>query len=150
MSIYTDKPMVEKRFYRVIEQPDKIVILPHTLSSFLDVQAALEHACRHFFEEYATLPDLIVMNALDRIQLPSSEWEVFQHISLSGTDDLVVRYYYCIQIIRAREVICIGRETPTITHVYVLLEDAPLTPLEHIYDTSQHHLETFIALFLSS
>lgn len=84
----------------------------------------LQQACEQFFEEYITLPDYLILSAIERIQLPYREWSTF-----------LFNLSYPIPIHTWQEigfpavcggVLCVGIEAQYCVQASITLSDTPL------------------------
>lgn len=121
--------------YHIAPKPDKPVFLQHSLSYFLPVHESLNHACVHFFEEYMMLPDVILLSALTRIQLPPNQWEIFlcygsYPIRLHHPHEPLIQRIFPRLFLPYDRVLCLGRMRQSHTTLTVSFQDTTLVPIE--------------------
>lgn len=107
-------------------KPAKHVLFQHRLSPFLPVSQSLDFACTHFFKEYMMLPDIILLSALARVQLPSTQWELFlcygsYAIPLYHPQEPLIQHAFPHLFLPYEYILCIGRKQslPTFTQPYI-------------------------------
>lgn len=114
-------------------------IVTFTLDTTLPMQQAVQDSISDYFARHMTFPDVIIMNALDRIAMPSHMWHTFHFdtsypIDILHIQDEAIQMLFAVQSSANVEVtalcpvgtiICVGDNMATDTMPTVIIQNDP-------------------------